>query len=491
MKKILTSIFTLLLITACVKNQKLDHLNNQQESTELKMRLDGYLNKVKQEHNIPAMALAVIQDGEILYQSYSGMTSLEVNEKVNENTLFRIFSATKLVTAVAVFQLIERGQLDLMDPAVKYLDHLPKKWSHIKIKNLLTHSSGLPDLIKYKSDLTDSELLKKLYEEPIEFDLGSQFRYNQTNYWLLAQIIEKITSKSFDKYVIKNQFDTGSDGVLFSSDSNQKILNRATRYHFNPKNQIHEKDTNNSGKRGHSGNGLNISLHQFIEWNRKLDENLLINNLSKKQMWSAFEFTNSNDDFLYGWGRYWVNGIESTGFTGGNLAGFRKFIDDDTTIIFLSNGYQNPAYDIIMNDVARMAVDRLRAQELTLEEEVMSLVVEGNLDQASESYIQLKSQNPGTDFSNLKWNINGIGNKLQFIEKDKNAALKVFDLNSRVNPDWWVAMASLAEIQEEQQDYKSALESYLKAILLNKKNEWDYNAQMNQKVNLLKEKTND
>ncbi|WP_281347639.1 serine hydrolase domain-containing protein [Marinicella rhabdoformis] len=457
---------------------------------DVKTQVDNYLSEVKKTHNIPGMALAVIQNEKLIYQSYMGKASLEKNTKVNKNTLFRIFSATKLITSVAVFQLIERRQLKLSDSIETYLPDIPTKWRHIKIENLLTHSSGLPDLVAFKSELNDSDLLKKLYDAPIEFELGKQFSYNQTNYWLLAEIIEKITGSSFASFVLENQFDNNSQEVMFSSDSNQLILNRATRYNYNSKNKAFDKDTNNSGARGHSGNGLNITLNQFIEWNRKLDKNLLINDSSKMKMWSHYEYTNKEDKFMYGWKSYPVNGIESVGFSGGNLAGFRKFINHDTTVIFLSNGYQTPVYDTIINDILRMTVKILKNQDLALEADVMTLILERDYDKAQTAYSLLKDQNPESDFSNLNWNINSLGNVLQYIENNKEEAVKAFQFNVQANPDWWVSMASFAEIQESLRNFDIALSYYQKAIQLNNKNEWNYNSKMTEQVSLLKKKLN-
>ncbi len=74
---------------------------------------------------------------------------------------------------------------------------------------LLTGSYGLPDFIQSESTLSDEELMSELFKAKLDFEAGNQFRYNQTNYWLLAQIIEKVTGLTFEGYVLKNQLTTG------------------------------------------------------------------------------------------------------------------------------------------------------------------------------------------------------------------------------------------------------------------------------------------
>lgn len=476
-KSIRLSFILVLLFNFSCSNKK-----KQNSTASTKNEINTYIIKAMELHNIPGLALAVIKDNEIVYENYFGKSSLDKNNPVDENTLFRIFSATKLITSTAIFQLIQNKKLSLEDKISKYIDDLPQQWQEVKVKNLLSHSSGLPDFIRYKSTLTNEELMKKLFNDKMDFVTGNQFRYNQTNYWLLSQIIEKITRMSFDNYILKNQFDNPTNEVLFSSNSQEIIPNRATRYFYNEKTKEFEKDINNSGKRGHSGNGLNITLKKFIEWNKKLDDNILLSHKTKSEMWKPFNFTNQKDTFLHGWSSIKVNELNSYGFSGGNLAAFRKFVDTNTTIILLSNGYEIPAYDIIINDIARISIPELKEKKLTKEEDIMRFVMHRQFNEAVQSFKKLKKENPNSDFDNLKWNINSIGNSYAYSKNNIENALDVFKFNAKVNSNWWVSKASLAEVYEIKKDSLKAIENYNKAILLNKNNQWNYNEQMKNKI---------
>ncbi|WP_349351260.1 MULTISPECIES: serine hydrolase [unclassified Flagellimonas] len=473
-----TVLFLFLFTISCTNPDK------KTDSAELKNEIDRYLTKTMEVHNIPGLALAVVEGDNIIYEGYFGKATLDSKVAVDKNTLFRVFSLTKLITATGVFQLIQDEKLRLEDKISKYLNDLPLQWQEIKIGNLLSHSSGLPDIVKYNSTLTDQELMDKLSKDKMEFVAGNQFRYNQTNYWLLAQIIEKITGLSFDEFILQNQFKNSKKGVLFSSNSQEVIPNRATRYLYNDEAKVFEKDTNNNGTRGHSGNGLNITLREFTEWNRQLDKNALLDEATKSKMWTPFNFTNNKESFLYGWGNYPVNSLSSYGFSGGNLAAFRKFVDQQTTIILLSNGYEIPAYDIIVNDIARIIIPELKGS--TLEEDVMRLVLNSEFDKAALAFENLKEKNQDSDFDNLKWNINSLGNAYLYSGNNPEKAFEVFKFNAEANPDWWVALASLAEIHEVKNENISAIKNYQKAILLNKDNEWNYNEQMKNKIEVLR-----
>ncbi|MET1259894.1 serine hydrolase domain-containing protein [Flagellimonas sp. DF-77] len=454
---------------------------NQLHAQELKQEIDFYLKKTIAHHQIPGLALAVVQDDGILFEAYYGKASLEENVPVDKNTLFRIFSATKLITTTGVFQLIENGALRLDDTLATYLDDLPEAWQKIKIKNLLSHSSGLPDILKYESTLSDEDLMAKLFDDNMEFETGYQFRYNQTNYWLLAQIIEKITGATFEGFILKNQFAGGNEGVLFSSNSQEVLPNRATRYFYEGKSKGFVKATDNNGARGHSGNGLNLTLDEFIKWDGKLKKTLLLDEQTKSKMWSPFEYTNDfkyqKEDFLHGWGSYPINAQKSFGFSGGNLAAYRFFPESNTSIILLSNGYVTPAYDIIVNDIARLTLPKLRAQGATLEYNVLGLIEKEEFDEALQTFKKLKRENPKFRFENLKWNINAIGNSFVWND-DFEKAMKIFELNAAANPDWWVAFAALGEVYEARKDSLNAIKCYKKAITFNEKNEGYYNEEL-------------
>jgi len=117
MKKLITlSSLLLLFFSFSCSNQKKE--NN---TATIKNEIDSYLTKTMELHNIPGLALAVIKDDEIVYKNYFGESSLENNKPVDENTLFRVFSATKLITSTGIFQLIQDKQLSLEDKISKYI----------------------------------------------------------------------------------------------------------------------------------------------------------------------------------------------------------------------------------------------------------------------------------------------------------------------------------------------------------------------------------
>ena len=323
-------------------------------SSKKEKQLTNYLNSELE--NTLGLAVAVIKDGELIYENYLGKENLS-GKPVIKNTIFPLYSISKLITSTAIFQLIEENKLQLDDKISLYLDHLPKSWQTIKIKHLLSHSSGLPDYDVLSGKVSDSITFKKLTEKELRFEKGERWEYNQTNFWFLSKIIEKVTHKSYEEFVKENQFQHNQ--LLFSSNFIDPVKNRSFKYNFNPDTKQWEKVSLDFGDRTNAAGGINLTLNQFVEWTKDFDNNQLISPTTKEKMWTpfnyqqAFYFNNKKDEFLYGWEQYSSNNEISYGFTGGLVTGYRKFIHQDMTIIVFTNGLkEKPIHNKIISKIA-------------------------------------------------------------------------------------------------------------------------------------------
>ena len=335
--------------------------NFQKLSLEKHHKINDYLET--QAENTLGLAVAVIKDGHVIYKNYLGKENLN-NKPVDEETIFPLYSVTKLITSTAVFQLIEENKINLDDSISIHIKALPEDWKPIKIKNLLTHSSGLPDYDLTHGDVSDSMTIKNLTQNKLRFEKGERWEYNQTNYWFLTKIIERVTNKNFEDFVMETQFP--SDTILFSSNFMKPISNRSFKYNFNNSSQSWEQVNLNFGKRANSAGGLNLTLNQFIDWTIRFDNNELIKPSSKSKMWTAYDydipfyFENEKDKFLYGWQQYSSNNEISYGFTGGLVTGYRKFINQNMTIIVLTNGLKkSPIRNKVINKIAGIIDENL------------------------------------------------------------------------------------------------------------------------------------
>lgn len=350
------------------------------QKTQQTKAIDNYLTEVMKTFEIPGMAVGVVKNDKIIFQKYYGRENLESEKKVDANSLFRVYSTTKLITNVAVFQLIEKGQLSLEDNISKYLDNLPKEWQDVKIKNLLSHSSGIPDFERHNlpTDISNSEVFERLSKEKMEFETGNQYSYNQTNYMMLAMIIERISGQKFEDFVLKNQFSDAKNKIIINSNSLEEIPNRIQLYRYNDSLKQFKKSTHVGGLRAHPANGLAISLPDFLQWSINLDSNKFLTEQAKKLMWKPFDYTNKQDIFAHGWEITKTGNVTSYGFSGGNINAYSIFPDNDLSIIFMSNGYKYnsfPPLYFIVNHIAGLIDKQLANPYWSREESVASEII--------------------------------------------------------------------------------------------------------------------
>jgi len=159
-------------------------------------------------------SILFISNDSVMYEYTGGYKSLtakkNISNKISETTLFDLASISKQFTAAAILKLVEHDSLSLEDYLIDYFPDLP--YNTIKIKHLLTHTSGLPEYLDFEQFFrTDTIFTNQMLLQYLTCDIpimtatpGVEFKYTNTNYALLASIIEQITGQSFPDYVRAN-----------------------------------------------------------------------------------------------------------------------------------------------------------------------------------------------------------------------------------------------------------------------------------------------
>ena len=119
------------------------------DDAEISEKVDAYVAAEMRTEKMPGLALAVVRDGRIIKARGYGLANIELDVPVKPETIFQTGSVGKQFTATAVMMLVEEGKIRLDDPIGKYLPSAPATWDKIAVRNLLTHTSGIPD---YESD---------------------------------------------------------------------------------------------------------------------------------------------------------------------------------------------------------------------------------------------------------------------------------------------------------------------------------------------------
>lgn len=188
----------------------------------------------------PGAAVAIIKDGKIIFKKGYGMADLNHNIAITPQTVFNSASVSKQFTAFALYLLEKDGKISFEDNVRKYIPELPDYGTPIKIKHLLAHTSGLRDQAAlgslagwHSSDVITTEQILKLVvrQKDLNFTPGTKFNYNNTGFTLLAEIVHRVTRKTFAEYTSEKIFEPlGMSSTQFY-DSHEKIVkNRAESY---------------------------------------------------------------------------------------------------------------------------------------------------------------------------------------------------------------------------------------------------------------------
>lgn len=160
--------------------------------------------------DIPGLQLAVVQKGALVFSGAYGEANKAAAQAVTKETLFTTNSISKAFAGVAAMQLVEAGKLDLDAPITQYLEGLPADWAPVSTRQLLTHMSGLPDIIDDNTRLLDGASPEQAWEKvqtlPMKFPPGAQYSYSQTGYVVLGKIIGKIAGQPYADFVRERQF---------------------------------------------------------------------------------------------------------------------------------------------------------------------------------------------------------------------------------------------------------------------------------------------
>jgi CubicO group peptidase (beta-lactamase class C family) len=281
--------------------------------------------------------VAVARDHKIVFQHGYGYANLESKILFTLDTRFRIGSLTKQFTAAAILLLQQDGKLKTSDPIGRFYPNAPDTWSKITLRNLLNHTSGIPDidfgLVARNSLHTPEELMKGIPEKALEFQPGAKYEYANINFMLLGRVIEKASGESYCHFIQERIFsplqltETGCD-------TNSNLgPDHAVGYRPSAHGPVAVESHALSSLIG-AGN-LDSSARDLIRWTEALHGGKVISSASLTEMTTPFL-----DDYGYGLQIDTEDGALDISHNGA-VDGFFSFLDyipkTKTTVVILSN----------------------------------------------------------------------------------------------------------------------------------------------------------
>jgi CubicO group peptidase (beta-lactamase class C family) len=444
--------------------------------------VETILKREMKERGIPGLQIAVVQHGKIVLLKSYGVANLQDSVAVNNHSIFAINSCTKAFTGVAIMQLVEGGKIDLAAPVSKYLDGLPTDWQPVTIKQLLTHISGLPDIINIVSpsthglgDLgTEAAAWEKVKTMPMQFKTGEQFSYNQTNYALLAKVIDKVSGKPFAQMFKERQFQAVNMSNTLYGDSRDVIPHFAPTYTY--RNNIdgqalnERKLINNYSEFPaflRSGSGLNSTAEDMANWIITLQQGKLLKLKTLNTLWQAGSYNNGlPTQWALGWGfTKFRKKHKAVGMTGGGRSGFLVYPDDDLAIVVLTNLIGGTPEDFIEELATCYNADIAAYDPMTL---LRIQLRKQGFEKAIEIVNEEKKKN--AEFQPDENDLNDWGYRLMSKGQDKEAR-EIFKLNINLYPKSWNTYDSYGEALLKNGQKEEAIKMYSKSVDLNPDNQ--------------------
>ena len=309
-------------------------------------KIDDYLKAQMEKRHIPGVSVAVVQDGKVVKAQGYGLANVELSVAATESTVYELASVTKQFTATGVMMLVEEGKLKLEDKITKLLPNLPPTWEGVTVKHLLNHTSGiksytsLPNFEKtLRKDFTKEELLKLILDAPLEFKPGEKWNYNNTGFFLLGMLIEKVSGKSYGEFLKERIFQPLGMTSTRVNSFQEIIKNRATGYTW-AGTELHTAEYV-SPTQPFSAGALVSTVQDMAKWDAALATTQLLKKSSLEQMWTATKLNDGkNADYGFGWAVETSHGHRLVQH-GGGINGFStqisRYRDDKLTLIVLTN----------------------------------------------------------------------------------------------------------------------------------------------------------
>ncbi len=281
------------------------------------------------------------------------MANVELNVPVKPETVFQSGSTGKSFVSAAIMMLVEEGKINLDDSIRKSFPPAPISWEPIKIKNLLSHTSGLseyttpahtgPNGVFYvRLDFSEDQFVERIEALPIDFPVGEQCVYCNTNYVLLGILIHKVTGRFYGDFLAERIFHPlgmHATRVISRADI---IPNRSSGYELHDgelKNEEWVSPTFTSTADG----AMYFNVLDLAKWDGALYGTKLLKQSSLNKMWSIFPLSDGRPNpvnYGFGWYIESINGhkvVQHGGRFQGFAAYIAKYVDDDLTIAVLTN----------------------------------------------------------------------------------------------------------------------------------------------------------
>ncbi|MDP5148954.1 serine hydrolase domain-containing protein [Rheinheimera baltica] len=370
-------------------------------ASSLSLSVDKQLVKNANRFGVVGQSVLILKNHHPIYRGVQGYANKELSVKVTPEHIFPSYSVAKLFTSVLVMQLVQSGEVDLQHSIRDYLAYLPQSWQNVTVAHLLNHTSGVPryfDAIMQRgSFLADKKAVySSLEQAPTHFKMGTENRYNNTNFLLLASLLELKTKKSYKQLV---------DDVIV------KPLGLQNTGHASARAVRHNMVSSYQGANGVTIKNLDIDWPEYSFAHSALYSTpedlatfiaaLIKGKFVKPQLLKTYFNPMMLSDgtagtYAFGFEYSVEDNFIRVGHDGGNRVKLRHYYNvenaaDNYTLVYMTNGNANDVWTDVLADSVMSVIAPETFKMATLKEQFVEAVLANNIRLMNDVYDAVKA----------------------------------------------------------------------------------------------------
>ena len=468
--------------------------------TAIKSKIDHYLTAGVQ--NGFSGSILVAKKGEIIINKGYGMANKEMNIPYSKTTVSTIGSVTKQFTATAILKLVELNKLSVEDPLRKFFSKLPNDKKDITVHQLLTHSSGLIDVIGEGDfdDIPMNQFFTTLFATKLLHQPGTKYAYSNAGYSILARIIEIVSGQDYEHFLNEHLFKPAGmreTGYLIPKWDHNAIASGYARNIVSLGTLISRYQKSGKVTWTLKGNGgIHSSPEDMFKWYQALKTHKIVSKSSFEKLTTPYilEYEGGSSQYAYGWVIYNSNrNTKIISHNGGNQIFFHDYIwlpEEDVVIIFFTNASSKEVE--VAWSIKKMIFEKTYTAK-PIKKNLFLLTfdfIKNNDVLESNKLIGIIKNAYGSDI-NSPGELNGLGyrilnNEIIQVKDPAKWAIAIFKLNTELFPNVGNIWDSLGEAYYSNNQKKEAVKSYKKALELAPNNHCDWCESSMKALNKLK-----
>jgi CubicO group peptidase (beta-lactamase class C family) len=262
-----------------------------QDTRALVHYVDSVATVAVAEHRTAGVSVAVVKNGRTILAKGYGFADLENDVPATPETVYRIGSITKQFTSAAIMRLVEQGKLSLDDTLQKLLPNFPTQGNRVTVRHLLNHTSGIKSYTSLgpkwarvvRLDLAPDSVVALFANEPFDFKPGDAYRYNNSGYFLLGMIIEKLSGKPYGQYLQDEFFTPLNLKSTLYCDQAPLIRHRAQGYATQPGGKFINAEPL-SMTQPYAAGSLCSTVNDLVVWTQALSSGKVVSPASYRLM---------------------------------------------------------------------------------------------------------------------------------------------------------------------------------------------------------------